>query len=128
MKLVLGEAETPSLVATVADRDVISSELALTEVPRAVRRRLSQVRRGPHRDALAAMENVLSGVSLVPVDRDILIEAGAYDEPSLRALDAIHVASALALGEDIEAFVSYDQRQLHVAGRAGLAARSPAAG
>jgi hypothetical protein len=42
----------------------------------------------------------------------------------LRSLDAIHVLTALDL-RPIEAFVSYDKRQLEAAGEAGLPIASP---
>jgi predicted nucleic acid-binding protein len=43
----------------------------------------------------------------------------------LRALDAIHVASALRLGGALSAFVSYDRRQLEAAAALGLPTASP---
>ncbi|WP_405947085.1 hypothetical protein OG588_10820 [Streptomyces prunicolor] len=43
----------------------------------------------------------------------------------LRALDAIHVASALSLGEDLTALVTYDKRMLDTALAAGLRAHAP---
>lgn len=50
----------------------------------------------------------------------------ALAEPALRALDAIHVASAAAL-DPIEAFVTYDERQAAAARLAGLRTTSPGA-
>lgn len=43
----------------------------------------------------------------------------------LRSLDAIHVATALELGEDLTAVVSYDQRMIDAATAAGLEVVSP---
>ena len=37
------------------------------------------------------------------------------DAPALRSLDAIHLASALRLGNDLSAFVSYDDLQFDAA-------------
>ncbi|MFC9159184.1 hypothetical protein ACFTT0_29890 [Streptomyces bauhiniae] len=43
----------------------------------------------------------------------------------LRTLDAIHVAGALSLGDDLTALVTYDRRMLDVARAEGLAAHAP---
>ena len=45
--------------------------------------------------------------------------------PSLHALDAVHVASALRLAPEIEAFVTYDDRQADAARAAGLDVVAP---
>jgi predicted nucleic acid-binding protein len=44
----------------------------------------------------------------------------------LRSLDAIHVATALAIGDELEALVTYDHRMKQAALAAGLAVVSPA--
>lgn len=125
VKLVVAEVETPALVNATEGRDLISSELALAEVQRATRRLLVGRRRRPREEVQAAMESLLSGLAYVPVAREVLLEAGAYREAWLRALDAIHVASALKVAEDIEAMVSYDGRQLRAARTAGLETLTP---
>ena len=43
----------------------------------------------------------------------------------LHSLDAIHLATARVLGEDLDALVSYDDRLLKAATDAGLATTSP---
>ena len=43
----------------------------------------------------------------------------------LRTLDAIHIATALALGDDLEAIVSYDERMVESARLLGLVTASP---
>ncbi len=48
---------------------------------------------------------VLDALALLPLDRGLLCAAGALTEPVLRALDAIHVAAAVAV-VPLEAFVS----------------------
>ena len=52
-------------------------------------------------------------------DRHVLAGAGALAEPALRALDVIHIVSAVDL-DPIEAFVTYDERQAAAARLAGL--------
>ena len=67
---------------------------------------------------------LIDAVALVPLDRALLLAAGAMAEPSLRALDAIHVAAAVDAAP-IDAFVSYDERQAAAARIAGLRTVSP---
>jgi predicted nucleic acid-binding protein len=63
---------------------------------------------------------VLDGVALLGVDQDILEKAASLAPKELRTLDAIHIASALSLGTDLLAFVTYDDRQLDAARKARL--------
>lgn len=44
---------------------------------------------------------------------------------SLRSLDAVHVASARAIGDALDSLFTYDKRMLDVAREAGLAAFAP---
>jgi hypothetical protein len=48
----------------------------------------------------------------------------AFAEPALRALDAIHIATAVDLSP-LDGFVSYDERQSAAAPLAGLRTLSP---
>ena len=58
--------------------------------------------------------------------RDALFVGAVQLEPqTLRALDAIHVATAFALRSALAAFVSYDTRQLEAAEALGLPIASP---
>ena len=59
-----------------------------------------------------------------PLDRSLLVVAGALQEPALRALDAIHVAAAADVSP-IDAFLSYDERQAAAARLAGLRTVAP---
>jgi hypothetical protein len=125
VKLVVAEPESDALVAEIRGSVVASSELALAEVPRAIHRLLSG-RRAPEREALLrTCARVLDGVALVPLDRALLVRAGSFSESYLRTLDAIHVASALSLTPELDALVTYDERQLEVAGVAGLPVLRP---
>jgi hypothetical protein len=60
----------------------------------------------------------LAAVALIELDGDRLTLAGSLPEPSLRALDAIHVVAALSVPE-LAAFVTYDERQAAAARLAG---------
>jgi uncharacterized protein len=103
-----------------------SSCLLLTEVPRGLRQNIHRTDRG--RDIASLLRNaerLLHTMVLRPIDPTILGEAGNLPDPVLRSLDAIHVATAVQLRPLIDAFVTYDNRQAHVAGMSGLRAVSP---
>ena len=48
---------------------------------------------------------VMDSLALVPLDRAILVAAGALAEPALRALDAIHIAGGVRRLRRSNAFV-----------------------
>jgi predicted nucleic acid-binding protein len=125
VKLLYEEPETPALRAFLADSDVVSCELVLTEVPRAVRRAAAREPRLPLSILLERADGLLDALALLPLDRELLGAAGALTEPALRSLDAIHVIAAIAVSP-IDGFVSYDDRQSAVARLAGLRTMAPA--
>ena len=115
VKLVSVERETDALLDALNQwPDRVSSALAGVEVHRALRRmRASQ-------ELEARAEAVLSSVVLLRLDEVVLIRAASLKSPELRALDAIHLAAALTLGDDPEAFVTYDARLARAAERERL--------
>lgn len=119
VKLVRDEPESSALRAFLADADLVSCELVLTEVPRAIRHAAAHDSRLPLDALIARAGEALDAVALLPLDRGLLAAAGALAEPALRALDAIHVAAAADLSP-LDAFVSYDERQAAAARLAGL--------
>jgi predicted nucleic acid-binding protein len=124
VKLVRQEPETAALGTFLAGADIISSELVLTEVPRAVHRAASDNPALPLDALMARADEVLQALALLPIDRALLLAAGALAEPLLRALDALHIASAAAV-LPIDAFVTYDDRQGAAARLAGLRTVAP---
>ncbi len=100
-----------------ADAEWLSSALLRIEVTRAVAR----VRPALLPDA----RDLLLAFSTIAIDDEIV--EGAMNEPDrgLRSLDDIHLATARALGEDLDAIVGYDDRLLSAARDAGLATLSP---
>lgn len=126
VKLARAEAESASLGAYLAGADLVSSELALAEVPRALRRAVAMDRALPLEGLWARLDELIHRIALRPIDHDVLLGAGALAEPSLRTLDAIHVATAVYLSP-VEAFVTYDQRQAAAARLAGLRTVAPGA-
>jgi predicted nucleic acid-binding protein len=124
VKLVRQEPETAALRTFLVGADVVSSELVLTEVPRAVRRAAADDPRLPRDALIDRAGELLDALALVPIDRAILLTAGALAEPVLRALDAIHLASAVTV-LPIDAFITYDERQAAAARLAGLRTVAP---
>jgi hypothetical protein len=114
-KLVVAEAESEALRLVVRGTTLISSRVAVIEVTKAVARL----------DPTIDPQSVLARLAFVELDADLAQIAAGTGPASLRALDAIHVASALRVAPDIEAFVTYDERQASAARRAGLSVATP---
>jgi predicted nucleic acid-binding protein len=119
VKLVVEEAETQALRTFLAGRAArrVSSALLRTEALRAVRHL------GP--DALAMVREGLRRVDLIGIDDRILDAAGTLELQVLRTLDAIHLATAMAVGDDLEAIVTYDERMIDAARLMGLSTATP---
>jgi len=107
VKLIRREPESGALVTFLTDADIVSSELVVAELPRAIRRAGGTLSR---ERLLTLSDELLDAVGLLPVDRRVLIAAATLAEPALRTLDAIHVATALS-ATPIDGFVTYDERQ-----------------
>ena len=125
VKLVVDEPETAALRAYLDGADLISSELALTEIPRAINRAAATDPTLPRERMLTLAGELLDAIGLLAVDRALLITAGTLAEPRLRALDAIHTAAAICAGS-LDAFVTYDERQGAAARLLGLRTTAPA--
>ncbi len=119
VKLVVAEAETAALQAwlKVGDRAPVSCDLARTELIRAVRRAV------PER--LVRARTVLDGLTLIQVSTAIFEQAGRVGPTQLRSLDAVHLAAALALGDDLEGLVTYDEGLADAAELNGLLVVAP---
>lgn len=118
-KLIAAEVETPALQAVLIshDGDLVSSDLARTEVMR-MSGRLDPPRR-------AEARTVLDALVLVPLLTRIADAAGVLGPPTLRSLDALHLATALELGDDLAGLVTYDGRQADAARELGLTVIRP---
>jgi predicted nucleic acid-binding protein len=75
----------------------------------------------------ARADDVLSALVLVRLDEQVLSRASSFKDPALRALDAIHLATALSLGDDADAFITYDGRLAAAARRRRLKVLHPGA-
>jgi predicted nucleic acid-binding protein len=126
VKLVRNEAESEALRTYLEGGDLVTSELVLTEIPRAVHRAVARDPALPLGGLLERVGGLIDALALRAVDRALLAAAGALTEPALRALDAIHLASAADLSP-VEAFVTYDERQAAAARLAGMRTMAPGA-
>jgi uncharacterized protein len=124
VKLVREEVESEALRAYLEGADLVSSELVLTEIPRAIRRAAMHDPSLSLSRLLKRAGLLVDALALRPADGGLLASAGALAEPALRALDAIHVVSAIYLGP-VKAFVTYDERQAAAARLAGLRTMAP---
>jgi predicted nucleic acid-binding protein len=92
-------------------RPLVASALARTEVLRALL---------PAGDeAVTRGRQVLQRLDLVRVNDRILDAAGVLAPPELRSLDAIHLATAQQLGDELNAMITYDDRMAAAARRLG---------
>ncbi|WP_131745499.1 PIN domain-containing protein [Frankia sp. Cppng1_Ct_nod] len=130
VKLVRAEPLTADLVDWLNTRrplPLVSSALVEVEVevevPRALRRSAPQ--------ALSRVPVVLARLYTLEIDVTVRAVAAAYDDPHLRSLDALHLATAALLTDQrdgtLEAFFTYDKRLLAAATAAGLPTASPGA-
>jgi predicted nucleic acid-binding protein len=120
LKLLFEESESAALASWIAERHdspMVSSELAKVEVVRASRRLDTAV--------VAAARALVSQLDLIPLSGGLIEEATDVGESLLRTLDAIHLASALSIRNELTAFVAYDSRLLTAAEAAGIEATSP---
>jgi len=119
VKLVVAETETVALRSWLqeTDRELVASDLARTELIRAVRRSVP--------DRLLQARAVLDSVTLVEVRTSMFEGAGRLDPVGLRSLDAIHLAAALDLGDDLEGLVTYDDRLAEAAIANGVPVVAP---
>jgi predicted nucleic acid-binding protein len=119
LKYVFAEPERPAMVKALTSQ-AISSELARLEVKRAV------YRINPKDIALANEE--LSRVNFVSISNQVLTVAESFTgSVTLATLDAIHVATAISLGNQIEGIITYDKQMVANAGLMGIKVLSPGA-
>jgi len=118
VKLIVLEPETDSLRRYLASAGALASSLLATvEVRRVVARRVPD-----SQDVMAAL---LETLVVVNFDAHIAARAAALAPVSVRTLDAIHLATALELGDELTAFVCYDDRLSAAAAALGLPVVTP---
>ena len=119
VRLIVREAETDALRRHLVHRDrLVSSALARAEVMRAVL----------PLDAATQQRGreVLRAVNFVRISERVLDDAGALLPPTLRTLDAIHVATAALFGETLDQVITYDERMSAAAKTNDMTVSAPA--
>lgn len=122
LKLLVEELESVALARWLGERSTtpkVSSELAKAEVIRAARRLDPGV--------VPAARALISRLDLIPLRSGVISDCADIGDVHLRTLDAIHLASALAIRQDLTDFVAYDNRLFAAAESAGLAPTRPGA-
>ena len=117
VKLLKNEPESMELWRWIRGRQLVSSDLLRTEVRRAVAGQPVEVR--------GYCEEMLEWIPKIRLVSTVLDLAGILTIRQLRSLDAIYLACALRLGDDLSGIVSYDTRQLAAAEELGIQTRSP---
>ncbi len=118
MKLLVREPESVALAAAIpTDARLATSAVSTVEVTRAVRVG------GLEDDLEQDLEDLLGGCILLDVDSDVLRSASALASERLRPLDAIHLATALAIAPRVM-FV-YDRQLGRAARELGIRVEAP---
>jgi predicted nucleic acid-binding protein len=117
MKLVCSEAESSALRRDLAGRDLLSSALLIVEGRRASRRY------GEFASRRARV--ALTAITLLPLDDAILDAAAELGPAELRSLDALHLATLVSLGDDLERVYCYDDRLTGAAKALGITVSQP---
>jgi predicted nucleic acid-binding protein len=120
VKLAITEPESAALTRWLRDQSNlvrVSSSVVRVEVPRAIWR--------AEPTALPESYQVIRRIGEVGLTDEVLSKAAGVRPATLRTLDAIHLASALAIRPELTAFVAYDKPLLDAAKDAGLPTASP---
>jgi hypothetical protein len=121
MKLLVQEDHSDAMTelydGTAANDPWVSSDLLRVELMRSMRRVAPPL--------LPDAEELLDAFDFVELSPRLLTAAMAEPDAGLRALDAIHVATARALRLGLTGFVTYDRDQSAAARDAGLPVMSP---
>ncbi|WP_298340015.1 type II toxin-antitoxin system VapC family toxin [Ferrimicrobium sp.] len=118
-KLVMAEPDSPAMArwAAVHESQVIASDLLRTELLRATRRTAP--------DRVQRARSVLDALTLLSLTSATFERAATLDPQQLRSLDALHIAVALELGDELDGIVTYDERMAAAASSYGIGVIMP---
>jgi len=117
IKLIKLENESKALINALPER-VVSSRVARVEVIRT----FSQW--SP--ESLALSHEVLSNIEMISIDDAVIsISENLPSFVTLRALDSIHIASALSVKASIKGIITYDREMIKAALDLGFKILSP---
>lgn len=104
MKLIVEEPESASLAQWMKNESasLITSIVSTIEVTRVCRRMAP--------NAMTDSVRMLAEFDIVPVTAVVVDLAASVQPAELRTLDAIHLATALSVRDELTAFVTYDKR------------------
>ena len=75
-------------------------------------------------DVIVALAH-LNALEQLTMDRELMLAAGGVPPAGIRTLDAIHLAAAQAVGDDLAGLVTYDDRMTTAAQAVGLTTLAP---
>jgi len=119
VKLVVVEKGSAALRRWLVARDerIVSSDLLRTELLRATRRAAPE--------QMVQARSVLESLILVKLSTAVCERAAMLEPGLLRSLDALHLAAALEIGDELEAVVTYDRRMAEGAQALGIGVVAP---
>ena len=118
VKLVLDEADAGAMRRWYIEAERIAcSIIGMVETRRAVTRKV---------DAPDHLNTILRTLITLEFDDVLAATASRLTPAALRTLDAVHLATALAIRSDLDAFVTYDDRLAEAARAVGLPVVRPA--
>ena len=101
-----------------ATEPIVSSDLLRTELLRATRRGAP--------DQMQQARAVLDSLVLLTISTPLFERAATLEPDLLRSLDALHLAAALDLGDDLDGIITYDDRLASAALALGVPVVAPA--
>jgi len=118
-KLVVAEWASEAMASWVAahEEEVVASDLLRTELLRATRRVAPE--------QMQRARSVLDALILFNLTWATFERAATLDPKELRSLDALHLAAAFELGDELDGIVTYDGRMAHAASSYGIAVLTP---
>ena len=124
-KMLNPENESDALAAWMAAQTDGGEELTTSVIGRIEMARVAA--RSPDPDDVPQAQFVGSRLVTIPLNTTIARAAESVGPAYLRSLDAVHLASAVSIRDQIAAFVSYDKRLRNAAEAEGLTVVSPGA-
>jgi predicted nucleic acid-binding protein len=118
-KLILAEPDSVAMRRWYVESErVLCSRIGIVEIRRAVARQ--------DHDPIH-LDTIVASVEIIEFDASIARSAAIVPPRGLKTLDAVHLASALAIADEVDAFVTYDLRLAEAARAAGFPVVMPAA-
>ena len=123
VKLMMKEAESDALRAWLAARpetDLVTSEISRVEISRTLQRNGVAHDRVPY-----FVGRALRDLYVLKIEDRVLRRAAGFPIAALGTLDAIHLATAESLRNEVEEIVTYDRDLSDAAHGVGIATNAP---